>query len=170
MADYPRIASTLTSPDGFLALADDRRVFGAKKQAVAAFELWRHADERYVGASRAFVSAGGSGAGLAIRVYWDPATTTPRLAAIASAIATSLPDGLARADEKATYDSRDKKQSVFFGWRGMSARPLSRWFHERFGVQACTTRLESLSDLGQDVAVVASRDGVDRLWTLTAPA
>ncbi|MFF2051202.1 hypothetical protein ACFVU2_06320 [Leifsonia sp. NPDC058194] len=170
MADYPRIASALTSPDGFLALADDRRVFGAKKQAAAAFDLWSSADARYVGASRAFATAAGTGTGLAIRVYWDPSTTTPRLAAIASAIATSLPDALARADEKATYDSRDKRQSVFFSWRGMSSRPLSQWFRERFGVEACTTRLESLADLTQDVAVVASAGGVDHLWTLTAPA
>ncbi|GIT78795.1 hypothetical protein LLS1_04640 [Leifsonia sp. LS1] len=169
MPDYPRIAEALTSPGAFLALADDRRVFGAKKQAAAAFALWSRAEERYVGASRSFATAAGTSTGLAIRVFWNPETTTPRLAAIASGIATALPDALARADEKATRDARDRKQSVFFAWRGMSARPLSQWFQERFGVGACTTRLTSLSDLTQDVAVVASSGGVDHLWTLTAP-
>ncbi|WP_025157703.1 hypothetical protein [Leifsonia aquatica] len=169
MPDYPRIASALSSPDGFLALTDEPRVFGAKRQAAAAFELWSKADERYVGGYRGFAAAGGTGTGFVIRLFWDPATTSPDLAAIASAIDTALPIALAQADEKATYKARDKRQGVFFTWTGMSSRPLSQWFRERFGVGACATQLLDYSDLTQDVAVVATVDGVDHLWTLTAP-
>jgi hypothetical protein len=168
MPDYEQIASRLTSPEGFLALTDEPQVFGAKKQASSAFELWQRADDRYVGAYQGFRAPGGSGTGFVIRVFWDPSKTSPDLAAIAVAIETALPVDLTRADEKATYKGRDKKQGVFFTWQGMSSRPLSLWFQERFGVGACATQLFSASDLSQDIAVVAVSGGVDHLWTLSA--
>ncbi len=168
MPDYAQIAAALTSPEGFLALTDEPGVFGAKKQAKAAFELWSQAEERYVGAYRGFKAPGGSGTGFVIRVFWDPAKTTPDLDAIAVAIGTALPVELTRADEKATYKGRDKKQGVFFSWQAMSSRALSQWFQERFGVGACATQLFDRSDLTQNVAVVAVKGGVDHLWTLSA--
>lgn len=169
MPDHAQIAATLTSPEGFLALSDEPGVVGAKKKAKAAFELWNQADERYVGAYRGFTAPGGKGTGFVIRVFWDPTKTTPDLAAIDVAINTALPVDLIRADEKATYKARDKKQGPFFHWQGMSSRPLSQWFQERFGVGACTSQLFDRSDLTQNVAVVAVTGGVDHLWSLTAP-
>jgi len=168
MPDHAQIAAALTSPERFLALTDEPGVIGAKKQAKAAFELWSSADERYVGAYRGFRAPGGSGTGFVVRVFWDPSRTTPDLAGIAAAIGTELPVALTRADEKATYKGRDKKQGVFFTWQGMSSRPLSQWFQERFGVSACATQLFAPSDLSQDVAVVVVKGGVDHLWTLSS--
>lgn len=169
MPDYAGIASSLTSPEAFLALTDEPGVFGAKKQAKAAFDLWSQSSERYVGAYQGFAAPGGTGTGFVIRTFWDPSTTTPDLGAIAVAIESALPVDLTRADEKATYKGRDKKQGVFFTWQGMNQRPLSAWFQERFGVSACATQLFDRSDLTQDVAVVAVSGGTDHLWTLTAP-
>ncbi|MFG6444852.1 hypothetical protein ACFXQA_06215 [Microbacterium sp. P07] len=169
MPDHAQIASSLTSPEALLALTDQPKILGAKKQAKAAFDLWSRADQRYVGSYRGFRAPGGSGTGFVIRVFWDPATTTPDVAAIAVAIDTALPVDLTRADEKATYKERDKKQAAFFLWQGMSSRPLSQWFQERFGVSACATQLFDRSDLSQNVAVVAVENGVDHLWSLTAP-
>lgn len=168
MPDHARIASALTSPEAFLAHTDEPKVFGAKKQAKVAFDLRSRADERYVGVYKGFPAPGGSGTGFVIRVFWDPSTTQPDLAAIELAIATSLPVELTRADEKATYKERDKKQMVFFSWQGMNSRPLSQWFQERFGVSACATQLFDRSDLTRNVAVVAVENGVDHLWSLTA--
>ena len=168
MPDYSAIAASLTSPEAFLSLTDEPGVFGAKKQAKAAFDLWSQADSRYVGAYKGFAAPGGTGTGFVIRVFWDPTTTTPDLAAIATAIETSLPIDLTRADEKATYKRRDKKQGVFFTWQDVASQPLSQWFQERFGVSACATQLFDRSDLTQDVAVVALKGGVDHVWTLTA--
>lgn len=168
MPDYDHIAATLTSPDGFLALTDEPGVFGAKKQAAAAFDLWSRSDERYVGAYRGFAALGGTGTGFVIRTFWDPRKVTPDVDAIEESV-LSVPVALTRADEKATYKTRDKKQGVFFTWQGMRSRPLSQWFLERFGVHACATQLFNRSDLHQNIAVVAVRDGVDHLWTLTAP-
>lgn len=170
MTDHSQIAAGLTSPEGFLALTDEPGVIGAKKQAKAAFELWSQADERYVGEYRGFQAPGGKGTGFVIRVFWDPATTTPDLSGIEAAIHSSLPVDLTKADEKATYKGRNKKQGTFFVWQGMSSRPLSQWFQERFGVSACATQLFDRSDLTQDVAVVAVKGGVDHLWSLSAPA
>ncbi|WP_405374731.1 MULTISPECIES: hypothetical protein [unclassified Microbacterium] len=167
MSSSAQIAATLTTPEGFLAATDQPRVFGAKKQARVAFDLWERADERYVGAYRGFPAPGGKGTGFVIRVFWDPAKTTPDLDAIQLAIDTALPVDLIQADEKATYRDRDKKQTVFFCWQGMSSRPLSQWFLERFGVSACATQLFDRSDLTQNVAVVAIENGTDHLWTLT---
>jgi hypothetical protein len=169
MPDFTAISATLGSPEQFLALCDEPQVFGAKKQAQAAHALWSGADSRYVGAYRGLRAPGGSGTGFVIRVYWDPSTTTPDIDAIALAIQSALPIELIRADEKATYKGRDKKQGVFFSWQGMNSRPLSAWFEERFGVHACTTQLFDASDLSQNVAVVAVKDGVEHLWSLTAP-
>jgi len=169
MTDYSAIAARLTSPDQMLALCDEPKVFGAKKQAQTAYELWSRADERFVGAYAGLRAPGGSGTGFVIRLFWDPSRTTPDLAAIRMAIASELPVGMTRADEKATYKGRDKKQGVFFTWQGMSSRPLCAWFLERFGVYACATQLFDESDLTRDVAVVAVSGGVDHLWTLTAP-
>lgn len=168
MPDYAHIASTLTSPEGFLALSDEPQVFGAKKQAKSAFDLWNQASERYVGAYQGFTAPGGSGTGFVIRTFWDPSKTTPDLGAVAVAINTALPVELTRSDEKATYKGRDKKQGTFFAWQGMSSRPLSQWFLERFGIGACATQLFDRSDLSQDIAVVAISGGVDHLWSTSA--
>ncbi|MGA1835901.1 hypothetical protein VD659_03115 [Herbiconiux sp. 11R-BC] len=168
MPDYSAIASALDSPEQMLALCDEPQVFGAKKQAQAAYALWNGADERYVGGYRAVRAPGGSGTGFVVRLFWNPATTSPDLDAIAGAVQFELPEAMIRADEKATYKGRDKKQGVFFTWQGMSTRPLSQWFFERFGVHACATQLFDASDLSQNVAVVAIKGGVDHLWTATA--
>lgn len=169
MTDHAQISATITSPEALLALTDESKVFGAKKQAQSAFELWSQADQRYVGSYRGFAAPGGKGTGFVIRVFWDPSTTTPDLAAIDAAIQSALPVDLIQADEKATYKGRNKKQAAFFVWQGMNARPLSQWFQERFGVGACTSQLFDRSDLTQNVAVVAVKDGVDHLWSFTAP-
>lgn len=169
MPDHAQIAAALTSPEGLLAYTDEPQVFGAKKQAKVAFDLWSRAEQRYVGTYRGFRAPGGSGTGFVIRAFWDPTMTTPDLAAIAVAIDTALPVDLIRADEKATYKARDKKQTAFFCWQGMNERPLSQWFQERFGVSACATQLFDRSDLTQNVAVVAVSNGTDHLWSLTAP-
>ena len=169
MVDHAQIAARLTSPEGFLALCDESGVMGAKKKAKAAFDLWNQADQKYVGAYRGIPAPGGKGTGFVIRLFWDPTTTTPDLGAIEAAINGAVPVDLIQADEKATYKLRDKKQGPFFHWQGMSARPLSQWFGERFGVGACATQLCDRSDLTQDVAAVAVTGGVDHLWSFTAP-
>lgn len=169
MVDHARIAARLTSPEGFLALCDESGVLGAKKKAIAAFELWNQADQRYVGTYRGVQAPGGKGTGFVIRLFWDPAATTPDLAAVEAAIQGAVPVDLIQADEKATYKARDKKQGPFFHWQGMNSRPLSQWFLERFGVGACATQLFDRSDLTQNVAAVAVIGGVDHLWSFTAP-
>ena len=169
MVDHAQIAARLTSSEGFLALCDESGVMGAMKKAKAAFDLWSQADQKYVGAYRGIPAPGGKGTGFVIRLFWDPSTTTPDLGAIKAAINGAVPVDLIQADEKTTYKSRDKKQGPFFHWQGMSARPLSQWFDERFGVGACATQLFDRSDLTQDVAAVAVTGGVDHLWSFTAP-
>lgn len=169
MTDYAAIAESLTSPEQMLALCDEPKVFGAKKQAQAAYALWSGADERFVGAYVGMRAPGGMGTGLVVRLFWDPSRITPDIAAIRLAVASELPEAMTRADEKATYKGRDKKQGVFFTWQGMSSRPLCAWFLERFGVYAFATQLFSETDLTQDVAVVAVTGGVDHLWILTSP-
>ena len=169
MVDHAQIAARLTSPEGLLALCDESGVLGAKKKAIAAFELWSQADQRYVGTYRGIQAPGGKGTGFVIRLFWDPAATTPDLAAVEAAIQGAVPVDLIQADEKATYKARDKKQGPFFHWQGMNSRPLSQWFQERFGVGACATQLFDRSDLTQNVAAVAVIGGVDHLWAFTAP-
>lgn len=168
MPDFSAIAAGLNSPEALLAHCDEPQVFGAKKQAAAAYELWSQAESRYVGAYRGLQAPGGKGTGFVIRLFWDPTTTTPDLNAIDVAIQSALPIPMIRDDEKATYKNRDKKQGVFFTWQGMESRPLNAWFQERFGVSACTTQLFDESDLTQNVAVVAVEGGVQHLWTFTA--
>jgi hypothetical protein len=170
MIDYNAIAARLTSAEGFLSLNDEPGVFGAKKQAQAAYELWSSADERFVGAVAPIPAPGGTGSGLVIYVYWNPVEVTPDLGAIQVAINTALPVRMIKDDNKATWKGRDKKQNVFFGWQGMRARALCQWFQERFGVYACTSQVfAASSDFGYNVAVVAVKGGIDHLWTLTVP-
>lgn len=169
MPDYEALAGMLGSPEQLLDLCDESQVIGAKKQAKLAHALWSTANERLVGQYRGLRAPGGTGTGFVVRLYWDPARITPDISEINLAIQSELPVEMIRADEKATYKGRDKKQGVFFVWQGMSSRPLCRWFVERFGVYACVTQLFDASDLSQDVAVVATKAGVDHLWTFTAP-
>jgi hypothetical protein len=169
MIDYNAIAPQLTSVEGFLSLTDEPGVFGAKKQAQAAYELWNSADERFVGAVAPMPAPGGTGSGLVIYVYWNPAEVTPDLNVIQVAINTALPAGMTKDDEKATWKGRDKKQNTFFGWQGMKSRALCQWFQERFGVYACTSQVFDRSDFGYNAAVVAVKGGIDHLWTLTVP-
>ncbi|MDR1213990.1 MAG: hypothetical protein LBK54_07925 [Propionibacteriaceae bacterium] len=169
MIDYNAITAQLTSVEGFLSLTDESGVFGAKKQAQAAYELWRSADEGSVGAVAPMPAPGGTGSGLVIYVYWNPAEVTPDLEAIQVAINTALPVRMIEDDEKATWKGRNKKQNIFFGWQGMRSRALCQWFRERFGVYACTSQVFDRSDFGYNVAVVAVKGGVDHLWTLTVP-
>jgi hypothetical protein len=169
MIDYNVIAAQLTSVEGLLSLTDEPGVFGARKQAQAAYELWNSAGERFVGAVAPLPAPGGTGSGLVIYVYWNPAEVTPDLGIIQVAINTALPVGMIKGDEKATWKGRDKKQNVFFRWQGMKSRPLCQWFQERFGVYACTSQVFDSSDFGYNVAVVAAKGDVDHLWTLTVP-
>ncbi|MDR1184706.1 MAG: hypothetical protein LBK67_07915 [Coriobacteriales bacterium] len=169
MIDCNAIATQLTSVEGFLSLTDEPGVFGAKKQAQAAYELWSSANERFVGAVAPVPAPGGTGTGLVVYVYWNPAEVTPDLDAIQVAINTTLPVKMIKEDEKATWKSRDKKQNTFFGWQNMRSHALCQWFQERFGVYACTSQVFDRSDFGYNVAVVAVKNGVDHLWTLTAP-
>ncbi|SDY61842.1 hypothetical protein [Herbiconiux ginsengi] len=168
MQDYTALSAQLTSPEQLLALCDEPQVFGAKKQAQAAYALWSRAEERFVGAYQGVQAPGGTGTGFVVRVFWNPAEVTPDLGAVVEAIQSELPIAMIRDDEKATYKGRDKKQGVFFVWQGIRSRPLSQWLHERFGVYGCVTQLFAKSDLTQNVAVVAVVGGVDHLWTLTA--
>jgi len=166
--DYAAIAASLTTPEGFLAATDEKGVFGVKKQAKAALDTWNEAESRYVGAYRGFTAPGGKGTGFVIRTYWDPARTTPDLDAIALAAQTALPVAMTQADEKITWKARNNKQASFFIWQIGHQQALSAWFQERFGVSACVTQLFDRADLHQDVAVVATRGGIDRLWSFTA--
>ncbi|MDR1015553.1 MAG: hypothetical protein LBL86_11355 [Coriobacteriales bacterium] len=169
MIDSNAIAVQLTSAEGFLSLTDEPGIFGAKKQAQAAYELWDSADERFVGAVAPMPAPGGTGTGLVIYVHWNPAEVTPDLEAIRVAINTALPVKMIKDDGKATWKGRDKKQNAFFVWQGMRSRALCQWFQERFGVYACTNQVMAPSDFEYNVAVVAIKGGVDHLWTLTLP-
>jgi hypothetical protein len=169
MIDYDAIAAQLTSAEGFLALTDEPGIFGAKKNAQTAYELWNSADERYVGAVAPQPAPGGTGSGLVIYVYWNPAEVTPDLDAISVAIDTALPVKMIKVDSKETWKGRDKKQTGFFFWQGMKSRALCQWFQERFGVSACTNQVMARSDFDYNVAVVAVKDGVEHLFTLTMP-
>ncbi|QOC26746.1 hypothetical protein IC744_10650 [Microbacterium hominis] len=168
MPDYSAIGAALTTPEAFLALTDEAGVFGVKKQAKAALEVWNQAESRYVGAYRGFVAPGGKGTGFVIRTFWDPTRTTPDVDAITVAVQTALPVALTRADEKITWKTRNNKQSSFFLWQVSHQQALSQWFQERFGVSACATQLFDRADLHQDTAVVARSGGIDRLWSLTS--
>jgi hypothetical protein len=169
MVDYNAIAAQLTSPDAFLALTDEPNVHGAQQKAQAAHELWASAEERFVGAVAPMRAPGGTGTGLVIHVYWNPAEVAPDLPAIQAAINTAVPVKMIKAENKAAWKARDKKQAGLFFWRGMRSRPLSQWFQERFGVSACASVVFDASDFGYNVAAVAVKDGVDHLWTFTVP-
>jgi hypothetical protein len=169
MIDYNAIAEQLTSAEGCLSLTDEPKIFGAKKSAQAACELWNSSGERFVGAVAPMPAPGGTGSGLMIYIYWNPAEVTPDLEAISVAINTALPVKMIKGDSKATWKGRDKKQTGFFFWQGMKSRELCQWFLERFGVGACTNQIMAGSDFDYNVAVVAVKDGVDHLWTLTMP-
>jgi hypothetical protein len=164
MTDLAAIQASLTSPEAFYELCTEKSVFGVKKQAARAFELWQGASSRQVLAYRAVPLPGGTGTGLLAGLYWDPAVTTPDFDAIAQAILFELPADLVRADEKAAWKTRDKKQNVFFGWRGMRGRPLSAWFRERFGVEAVVHQVFAPSDFEDSIAVAIVVDGEDRIW------
>lgn len=80
----------------------------------------------------------------------------------------SLPLRSTQADEKTTWKTRNNKQGSFFIWNVPHQQALSQWFEERFGARACASQLSDRSDLHQDVAVVATSGGIDRLWSLTS--
>ncbi|MFF2051251.1 hypothetical protein ACFVU2_06565 [Leifsonia sp. NPDC058194] len=164
MTDLTAIQDSLTTPEAFLELCTESGVFGAKKQAARAHELWQSASSRQVLAYRAIPLPGGTGTGLLVGLYWDPAVTTPDFDAIAYAVIAELPRDLIRADEKAAWKTRDKKQNVFFGWRGMRGRPLSAWFQERFGVEGVVHQVMAASDFEDNIAVAIVADGEDRVW------
>lgn len=167
MPDYDAIAESLTTPEAFLALTDETGVFGVKKPARAALDIWNQAESRYVGVYRGFHALGGKGTGYVLRTYWDPAHLTPDLDAVNAAVQTALPIEAIRSDEKISWKARDNRQASFFLWRIARDQEFSLWFQERFGVSACVTQLFDRADLDQNVAVVATRGGVDRLWSLT---
>ncbi|MBF4562322.1 hypothetical protein ITJ43_09230 [Microbacterium sp. VKM Ac-2870] len=168
MPDHAAIAASLTTPEAFLALSDEGGVFGVKKQAKAALDIWNQADSHFVGTYQGFAAPGGKGTGFVVRAYWDPARTSPDLDAIAIAVQTALPVALIQSDEKITWKARNSKQSSFFIWHIAQQQALSLWFQERFGVSACVTQLFDRADLHQDVAVVATSGGADRLWSFTS--
>jgi hypothetical protein len=168
MPDYSVIASSLTTPEAFLALTDETGTFGVKKPARAALEIWNQAESRFVGAYQGFAAPGGKGTGFVIRTYWDPAESSPDLSAINAAVKTALPVEMIRADEKITWKARNNKQASFFLWHIEQQQALSVWFQERYGVSACVTQLFDRADIHQDVAVVATTNGVDRLWSFTS--
>lgn len=168
MIDLAAVQASLTSPEAFFDLCTEKSVFGVKKQAARAFELWQSASSRQVLAYQAIPLPGGSGTGLMAGLYWDPATTTPDIEEIAAAAITELPTQLVRGEEKAAWKSRDKKQNVFFGWRGMHDRALSTWFRERFGVDAFVHQVMAGSDFDDNVAVRIVVDGEDRVWPTVA--
>lgn len=168
MPDHAVLAASLTTPEAFLALTDEGGVFGVKKSAKAALDIWNQADARYVGVYRGFHAPGGKGTGFVIRTYWDPARVSPDLDAVEVAIQTALPVALTQADEKVTWKARNNKQSSFFAWRISQQQALSLWFQERFGISACATQLFDRADVHQDVAVVATSGGVDNLWSFTS--
>ncbi|MDR1265993.1 MAG: hypothetical protein LBK42_10655 [Propionibacteriaceae bacterium] len=163
--DYNAIAAQLASPEGCLALSDEPG-HGAQKKAQAACDLWNSADERFVGAVAPLRAPGGTGTGLVIYVYWNPAEVTPDLSEIEVAINTALPVRMIKDDNKAAWKSRDKKQGGFFFWQGMRSRALGQWFMERYGVGACASQVFAPSDFRYNAAVVAVKGGVDHLWTL----
>jgi hypothetical protein len=165
MTDLAAIEASLTSPDAFYELCTEKSVFGVKKQAARAYELWSSATVRQVLAYRAVRVPGGSGTGLLAGLYWDPNVTTPDFDAIQADVVTDLPADLVKAEEKAAWKTRDKKQNVFFGWRGMRQRPFSAWLRERYGVEGFVSQVFSGSDFEDSIAVSVVVDGEDRIWT-----
>lgn len=109
MPDHAEIAASLTTPEIFLALSDEGGVFGVKKQAKAALDVWNQADSRFVGTYQGFAAPGGKGTGFVVRTYWDPARANPDLDAIAVAVQTALPVALIQSDEKITWKARNNK-------------------------------------------------------------
>jgi len=144
-------------------------VFGVKKSAKAALEIWNQADARYVGVYRGFPRPRRQGApGSSSAPTGTPRASSPDLDAVEVAIQTALPVALTQADEKVTWKARNNKQASFFAWRISQQQALSLWFQERFGISACATQLFDRADIHQDVAVVATSGGVDNLWSFTS--
>ncbi|MDR1237848.1 MAG: hypothetical protein LBK28_06385 [Propionibacteriaceae bacterium] len=171
MPNYEAIAQSFTSPEALLKMSAATSIaFGAKKQSVAAFELWNSAQERFIGPSVSFRAPGGHGSGFFIRIYWDPTkTATPDLSAVEVAINTALPVKLTKDDDKAgTKQQRNKKQPWFFSRMGTASSPLSQWFLEKFGVYAVANQVMSESDFTENAVAVAVKDGVDYLWAFEA--
>lgn len=162
--DLRSIETSLTSPEAFLAVCTESKVFGAKKKAKAAYEIWTSAADRKVWAYRALRAPGGQGTGFRVGLLWDPTVVTPDFAAIEAAIAGELPVELVRKNEKEVWKARDGKQNIFFGWRGVQGTELSQWFRTRFGVDAFAAQVFDASDFDDNVAVIAQHDGTDRVW------
>lgn len=167
MIDYVEVALGLHSKDTFLALCNEPRVFGAKKQAARAAEIWGRAEQRGVFAHRALRAPGGTETGLLVHLFWDADSDTANVGAAFAAVTSALPPSLTRAAEKATYKRRDKKQGVFSTWQDVRSQELSQWFFTRFGVHAFASQLFSENDLHEDLAIVAVVDGVDHIWIAT---
>lgn len=165
--DYSAIRDALDSPEAFLALCDEPQVFGAKKKAARAFEIWNSGTNQRVWAYDAFQIPGGSGTGFKLSLFWDPATVQPDLEAIATEVAMELGGKSITSNEKETWKARDGKQNIFFQWRGTQDTELSRWLHSRFGVFGFVSQVFSASDFTENVAVVVSHEGTDRVWVLT---
>ncbi|WP_053387048.1 hypothetical protein [Leucobacter japonicus] len=168
MNNYEAIAASLISRDAFLARCNEPGVFGAKKQAARAEQMWLSAEQRAVLAHQAVRAPGGTGTGLLVHLIWDENAGTADVTAAIAAVADDLPAALTRADEKATYRRRDKKQGVFFMWQDVRSQELSQWFFTRFGVHAFASQLFSADDLNEDLAIVAIIDGVDHIWLATS--
>jgi hypothetical protein len=171
MPDYDAIAQSLVSPEVFHKLSGATAIaYGAKKQSVAALEIWNGADERFIGPACSFHAPGGQGTGFYIRVYWDPKKVpTPDLRAVDTAINTALPVKLIKDDVKASSKQhRDKKQAWFFNRIGTASSPLSQWFLERFGVYATADQITASSDFDENTVAVVVKDGLDHVWAFEA--
>ncbi|MDR1188328.1 MAG: hypothetical protein LBK95_12890 [Bifidobacteriaceae bacterium] len=171
MPDYQAIAQSLVSPEAFYNLLGKlSRGFGSKKQAVAALELWNGAESRFIGAAHTFRAPGGTGTGLYLRIYWDPArVATPDLGAVEVAINTAVPVKLIKDDAKAAFKGqRDKKQSYIFSRVGAASSPLSQWFLEKFGVWAVAQQVTAPDDFAENTVAVVVKDGLDHLWAFEA--
>jgi hypothetical protein len=171
MPDYEAIAQSLTTPEAFYKLSGATAVaFGAKKQSIAALELWNSAQERFIGPAVSFRAPGGQGSGLFIRIYWDPTkTAAPDLSAVEVAINTALPVKMTKDDDKASMkQQRNKKQTWFFSRKGTASSALSQWFLEKFGVYAVANQVMSETDFTENTVAVAVKDGVDYLWAFEA--
>jgi hypothetical protein len=171
MPNYEAVAQSLTSPEAFYKLSGATAIaYGAKKQSVAALEIWNSAQERFIGPSVSFRAPGGHGTGFFIRIYWDPTkVATPDLDAVEVAINTALPVKLIKDDDKASMkQQRNKKQAWFFCRKGTASSPLSQWFLEKFGVYATASQVTAPSNFSENTVAVAVKDGVDYLWAFEA--
>lgn len=165
--DYRAIQDSLTSADAFLAQCDEPQVFGAKKKAVRALEIWNSGTNRRVWAYSSFRIPGGTGTGLKLGLLWDPAVVEPDLEAIATEVAMELDAKVITRNEKEIWKARDGKQNIFFQWRGIRDTELSRWLQARFGVIGFVSQVFSPSDFTENVAVAVDHEGTDRVWLST---